>query len=108
MTKQMQELYRFLFACGGNWRNTICISCTSCLHQDGVACEGYLMAADIEGRPLFMEAGRLRRLSGESIDPTECRGHLDRQAFEDIYGRYLVWTLRAASPCPLRLLALPE
>ena len=107
MTTCTQELYHFLFACGGNWRGTIHISCRSCtVHREG--CEGYLLAADPEGRPVLMEVGRFCRLSGERIDPAECRGQLDRQAFEDIFGRYLLWALPSASPCPLRQLAPPD
>lgn len=106
MKHETHELYAFLFACGGNWRNTIHITCRSC--PAGNPCDGYLMAVDPEGTPLFMETGRFCRLSGEQIDPAECRGHLDEQAFEDIFGRYLFWKLPTSAPCLLRQLASPD
>lgn len=108
MEKDTQALYHFLFACGGNWRSTIYISCSSCIRPGGSICDGYLMAADPDGKPVIMEAGRFCRLSGEYIDPDKCRGRLDRQAFEEIFGRYLLWALPTASPCPLRQLAPPD
>ena len=107
MTNCTRELYHFLSACGGNWRSTIHISCRNCpIHKEG--CEGYLLAADSEGRPALMEVGRFCRLAGERIDLAECRGHLDGRDFEAIFGRYLLWVLPSSVPCPLCQLAPPD
>jgi hypothetical protein len=101
-----QKLYHFLTACGGNWRNTIYITCTSC--PGNKTCADHLLAIDSEGKPVLMEIGRFCRLSGENIDPSECRGQLARQAFEDIFRNYLLWTLSVSGPCALWQLAPPD
>ena len=84
MNTSARELYCFLTACSGNWRNTIYIS------QTGGGNE-FLMAADRDGKPVVMTIARLRQLVGEQIDPDECRGHLTWSAFQDIYAQYLLW-----------------
>jgi hypothetical protein len=101
-----QKFYHFLAACGGNWRNTIHITCAAC--PDNCACTDHLLAVDVEGKPVLMDVGQFRQLSGEDIDPSECRGQLDRQAFEDIFKNFLLWALPAPRPCVLWQLAPPD
>lgn len=84
MNQIIQQFYRFLVACGGSWRNTIRISG----NEDAPA---YLMAADRDGKPVIMAVEQFQQLSGEQIDPTECRGQLTQSAFQDIYAQYLLW-----------------
>ena len=87
MTPFTRQLYLFLSACGGNWRNTLYISCRK--HEpDGL---GYLLASDWDGKPVVMAVERHRRHTGEQIDPGECRGQLTESAFKDIYAQYLLW-----------------
>ena len=89
-----RQIYLFLSACGGNWRNTIYISCPSCRKGPG-----FLMAIDRDGKPVIVSIKQFQGAIEEMIDPTECRGHLDRSAFSDIYSRYLLWRLPAESTC---------
>ena len=95
-----QQLYRFLSSCGGNWRNTLYIRADD---QNGC-----LMAADREGRPVLMGLGELCELSGERIDPSECRGQLEEGAFQDIFAQYLLWQLPSADEHPARALCRRE
>lgn len=79
-----RQLYRFLSACGGNWRNTISVSCPE-------PEPGFLMAADRDGCPVIMEPESFYQMTGEQIDPAECCGQLTKDAFESIFAQYLLW-----------------
>ena len=70
------------------------ISCGVCKCHS--PCSGYLMSADAGGKPVLISAAEYERLTGQRIDPSECRGNLSRSAFEDIYALYLNWCLKAA------------
>ena len=83
-----RQLYRFLSACGGNWRNTIFVSC-----PEPDSAPGFLMAADRDGRPVIMELESFYQMTGEQIDPVECYGHLSKDAFESIFAQYLLWRI---------------
>ena len=83
-----RQLYRFLSACGGNWRNTIFVSC-----PEPDSAHGFLMAADRDGCPVIMELESFYQLTGEQIDPVECYGHLSKDAFESIFAQYLLWRI---------------
>jgi len=84
MNQQTKQLYLFLTACGGNWRNSIYISC----QKDD---PGYLLAVDRDGKPVIMNIEQLQHLTGEQIDPAECCGQLTQSAFQDVYAQYLLW-----------------
>lgn len=88
-----QKLYMFLSACGGNWRNTIHIEAA-----DGCI----LMAADRDGQPVFFSAAAFQALTGERVDPEECRGRLTQDAFADIFAQYLIWHCEDSSAEHLR------
>ena len=90
MRTTIQQLVEFLTACRGNWRNACFISCNECKCHS--PCSGYLMSADAGGKPVLISAAEYERLTGQRIDPSECRGNLFRSAFEDIYALYLKLT----------------
>ena len=48
MTSSTKQLYLFLTACSGNWRNSIYIKC-----QGEKDAHGYLLAADQDGQPVI-------------------------------------------------------
>lgn len=79
-----RKLYAFLCACGGNWRNTIHVTA-----QEGH--NGWLLAADSDGKPLVVNVDAFQNQIQEQIDTSECRGTLTAVAFEDIFARYLLW-----------------
>lgn len=87
MSETSQQLYKFLSACAGNWRNAIYIS------DNGTE---YLLSADRDGGPIVMAAEQFQQLSGEQIDSAECCGQLTGTGFKALYGQYLLW--HAASP----------
>ena len=88
MQSTAQKLYQFLSSCRGNWRNTLFIYYKDCAHSAGA-----LMAADQDGKPVFLDAAQFCKLTGEQIDPRECRGQISWDAFEDIFAQYLLWHL---------------
>lgn len=48
MTSSTKQLYLFLTACSGSWRNTVYILC-----QGETENPGYLLAADRDGQPVI-------------------------------------------------------
>ena len=99
MEMKTQQLTTFLSSCRGNWRNTIYI-------RDAASDGGYLMTADRDGVPILAELSTLSRLMGEAIDPTECRGQLPQDVFEDVYAQYLLWHMSSPQEHSLRALCL--
>jgi len=95
MSETSQQLYKFLSACAGNWRNAIYIS------DDGI---GYLLSADRDGRPIVMSREQFRQLTGEAIDPAECCGRLTEDAFKALYAQYLLWIMPLSEADPLAIL----
>lgn len=98
MDKFINDLYQFMAACGGNWRNTIYLPCVGCSTHP--KCEGYLVAMNSRGAPVFMEIGRLRKLSREEIDPAECLSKMEKAAFEQLAYRFLTWEADDPNICP--------
>ena len=94
-----KQLYLFLTACSGNWRNSIYIKCQS--EKDD---PGYLLAADRDGQPVILPIQQLYGLTGVQIDPAECCGQLTEDGFASLYAQYLLWRLPAAEEHPLRRL----
>lgn len=94
-----QRLYRFLSACGGNWRNTIYISSEAWRL-------GWLMAADRDGAPVILSVADFQEQTQEQIAPAECRGYLTESAFADIFARYILWRLPDADSRPAEVLHL--
>lgn len=58
-----KQLYLFLTACSGNWRNSIYIKCQS--DKDD---PGYLLAADRDGQPVILGVRQFSQLTGVWID----------------------------------------
>ena len=99
MNSSTKQLYLFLAACSGSWRNSVHVSC-----QGDMDSSGYLLAADRDGQPVILPVHRFCELTGERIDPTECCGQLTEAGFEALYAQYLLWRLPAAEEHPLRKL----
>ena len=97
VTSSTKQLYLFLTACSGSWRNTVHISCQE--ETDG---SGYLLAVDRDGQPVILPVQRFYELTGEQIDPTECCGQLTEAGFESLYAQYLLWKCTLAKEHPLR------
>lgn len=106
MIQHSCSYYPFLRSVRGNWRNALFIqcSCSACPCEVSQACQGYLLAADAEGRPLLAPVSAICRLTGESIEAGECRGVLERQAFESAYCQYIEWHTETSRECALLLL----
>ena len=48
-----------------------------------------------------MPVSEICRLTGESVKATDCRGLLDRQAFETAYCQYIEWHTESGRECAL-------
>ncbi len=99
MALSTKQLYLFLVACSGNWRNSIYIKC-----QGEKDAPGYLLAADRDGQPVILAVQQFYRLTGTWIDPAECCGQLIEASFEALYAQYLLWRLPTTEKHPLRKL----
>ncbi len=111
MNQNQHKTYHFLKATKGNWHNAIHIKCSSllCPHGNLSPCEGFLMAIDADGSPIFMRVEDLQKFSGESIDPEECCITLSKHTFEAAYALYVEWHAVSAESCSLRqLCGTPE
>ena len=71
MALSTKQLYLFLVACSGNWRNSIYIKC-----QGEKDAPGYLLAADRDDQPVILAVQQFYQLTGTWIDPAECCGQL--------------------------------
>lgn len=103
MNQHQCSFYPFLRAVQGNWRNALFIQCNgaNCPHEVLQFCQGYLLTADAEGKPLLESVSEACRLTGESVDATECCGVLERQAFETAYCQYIEWHTESSQMCAL-------
>lgn len=98
MYEVSRQLYKFLSACTGNWRNCVYIS------DNGA---GYLLSTDRDGHPIVMAAEQFQQLTGELLDPAECCGQLSAEGFKMLYAQYLLWRLPSNSGNPLAQLCHP-
>lgn len=94
-----KQLYLFLTACSGRWRNSVFISCRE--EEDA---PGYLLAADRDGLPVILSVQRFSELTGEQIDPAECCGQITEAGFEALYAQYLLWKCHSAGEHPMQWL----
>lgn len=95
MTKNIQQLYKFLTAALGSWRNTIYI------HSQRVDRPGHLLAFGRDGLPVIMAADELREASGDQIDPAECCGQITEDSFRCLFAQYLLWQTSSPQDKPL-------
>ena len=100
MSLSTEQLYQFLFACSGNWRNSIYIS-----SQEETATASYLLAAGRDGQPIVMPVEQFQQLAGEFIEPAECCGQLTDEGFKALYAQYLLWRMPSAEDDPLCFLS---
>lgn len=103
MDQQNCNIYPFLKAVHGCWHNALFIKCehTTCPHGQSPPCEGFLMAVGADGSPILIPVNILRQLTGESIEPEECRTVLGKKTFEAVYGLYIEWHIIPSTGCSL-------
>ncbi len=95
MILECQQLYLFLTACSGNWRNTIYVPS---LEERSPA---YLLAFDRDTKPILMPVDQLQQYSDVLIDPAECCGQLMKGRLKDLFAQYLIWQTELPQDCPL-------
>ena len=104
MDQIKRNLYEMLFSCKGNWRNAIYVPCGPCSHPCKVDCSGCLAASRQDGTPLLVSIRNFEKETGERIDPGECIGTLNKDAFSSLFSRYLIWEMTSSEQCPMEYL----
>ena len=104
MDQIKRNLYELLFSCKGNWRNAIYIPCGPCPHPCKVERSGCLAAIRQDGSPLLVSIRDFEKETGERIDPGECIGTLNKDAFSSLFSRYLTWEMSSSEQCPMEYL----
>lgn len=104
MNQINRNLYELLFNCKGNWRNAIYIPCGPCPYPCKVDRSGCLMAIRQDGAPLLVSIQDFEKETGERIDPGDCIGTLNKEAFSSLYSRYLTWEMTSSEQCPMEYL----
>lgn len=106
MDKNHCEFYLFMRAARGNWRNTLYVSCgcAECPWGHPGSCEGFLLAADADGSLIIISIENVRQFTGETVEPSECRGTLPRKMFEAVFSQYIEWHTTSDSDCSIRQL----
>lgn len=104
MDQIKRNLYELLFSCKGNWRNAIYVPCGPCPHPCKVDCSGCLAAIRQDGVPLLVGVREFEEETGERIDPGECIGTLNKDAFSSLFSRYLTWEMSSSEQCPMEYL----
>lgn len=104
MDQIKRNLYELLFSCKGNWRNAIYVPCGPCPHPCKVDCSGCLAAIRQDGTPLLVGVREFKEETGERIDPGECIGTLNKDAFSSLFSRYLTWEMTSSEQCPMEYL----
>lgn len=105
MDQIKRNLYELLFSCKGNWRNAIYVPCGPCPHPCKVDRSGCLAAIRQDGSPLLVSIREFEKETGERIDPGECIGTLNKDAFSSLFSRYLTWEMSSSEQCPMEYLA---
>ena len=105
MDQIKRNLYELLFSCKGNWRNAIYVPCGPCPHPCKVDCSGCLAAIRQDGVPLLVGVREFEEETGERIDPGECIGTLNKDAFSSLFSNYLLWEMSSSEQCPMEYLA---
>ena len=103
MTTTTRQLYLFMTAYSGNWKNSLYITC-----QDRTDNPGYLLASDRDGQPVIIYVQQFYQLTEVWIDPAECCGRLTEAGFESLYAQYLIWNCPSMEGRPLRQFHKPE
>ena len=104
MDQIKRNLYELLFSCKGNWRNAIYVPCGPCPHPCKVDCSGCLAATRQDGAPLLVGVREFEEETGERIDPGDCIGTLNKDAFSSLFSRYLTWEMSSSEQCPMEYL----
>lgn len=61
------------------------------------------MTADADGVPLLVPVNAFETFAGESIEPDECCGAMDKHAFEAVFGLAIQWRTVSQTACPLQV-----
>ena len=102
------QIYSFLRAVRGNWRNAIFVSCgcDTCVYGREKPCPGFLLTVDECGQVMLLPAETIHELTGEEVEPAECSAVLSHRSFDAAFSKYIEWHTPNSSACTLRQLCL--
>lgn len=101
MKQRTCNIYPFLEAVRGNWRNAVFLDCTSCPYGRTEECKGHLVTADAEGKLIVMPVFLFQRWTGQQVEKEECMGILEQEAFVRAFPLYLEWHTVSDETCLL-------
>ena len=89
----------------GNWRNALYVRCDEahCTAKNKKCCGAFLLTADADGVPLLVPVNAFEKFAGESIEPDECCGTMDKHAFEAVFELAIQWRTVSQTACPLQV-----
>ena len=81
-------LCRFLSLCGGNWHNTIYVTCGNCLYDNPCRQSDFLFLPDKQGTPVCLRAEDALVIFPERPEASECLFSLTIRQFRNMYKAY--------------------
>ena len=81
-------LCRFLSLCGGNWHNTIYVTCGNCLYDNPCRQSDFLFLPDKKGTPVCLRAEDALVIFPERPEASECLFSLTIRQFRNMYKAY--------------------
>jgi len=82
-----QTVFSFMQATQGSWRNSIYVTD----NNDG----DFLCSISLDGAPVSMLVTELAQISNESIEKEECLCSLNKEGFDTLFHRWLLWNSTA-------------
>lgn len=91
----------FLDNTGGNWKNSIYITCRVCKYKNRGTCGDFLVSFDADGIPSLMTADKVRQIFNTEIDKKECLLEMSNLKFITLYDKLISKYSMGKNLCPL-------
>lgn len=99
-------LYQFLTMTCGSWRNAFFVDCIDCPYGNSY-CGEHLLTANAEGVPLILPVPYFEKITGDTVDKSECSAVIRRESFEALFNKWLNWNITKPQECSI-LQILPQ
>lgn len=102
MIQTTSLFYSFLRLTRGSWRNAFYIECDTCPYSnEKFNCNGYLLTTETDCTPLLLPVSYFEKATGEKVDKDECTAVISKEAFENLFNRWLVWNINNPKSCSI-------
>lgn len=88
---ELRNIFAFLQAARGNWRNAVYLTCRICPYGKKGGCGDFLFSVDRDGTPVMVTVHDMEALSCEQVDSDECLAEMEREQFSALYSPWLCW-----------------